>query len=81
MKKILSWFKASNRWKHLGGGFVVGAFSDSTYCAIYSSFLVGAAMEFKDRTWGGNADWIDLLLTWAGGLAGWAARLAVTGLF
>lgn len=74
MNKILSWFKESNRWKHLTGGLIIGAFSDSLYCAIYSSFLTGAALEFKDQSYGGKCDWIDLLLTWGGGLAGWWIR-------
>lgn len=64
MKKLINWFKQSNRWKHLFYGFLVSLNS--------IPFTCGAAtgMEFKDSQWGGEWDWIDFWLTIAGALGG-----------
>lgn len=66
---IVDWFKQSNRWKHLLYGFLVALIAGF-------AFTCGAAagMEFKDRAWGGEWDWIDFGLTVAGALAGAAIR-------
>lgn len=77
MKKLIEWFKGSNRWKHLLGGFGVGLLADGWYCAVYAGTGVGAAMEYKDWAWGGNFDWIDLCLTTAGAVLGQLIRMAV----
>ena len=53
MNKIINWFKESNRWKHFLGGFLVGLFSNATFCAAYTTIGVASALEFKDRQWGG----------------------------
>ena len=45
MKKILNWFKESNRYKHLIGGILIGLYALSWYNAIYASAGVGLAME------------------------------------
>ena len=45
MKKILNFFKKSNRYKHLIGGIVIGMCALSWYNAIYASAGVGLAME------------------------------------
>jgi hypothetical protein len=70
MKKIIDWFKESNRWKHLIGGIVIGIGANDWYCAAYAGAGVGAGMEFKDRQWGGKWDWVDLGLTFAGSMIG-----------
>lgn len=66
---LISWFKQSNRWKHLLYGFLVALIAGF-------AFTCGAAagVEFKDRAWGGKWDWIDFGLTVAGALAGAAIR-------
>lgn len=47
MKKLINWFKQSNRWKHLFYGFLVSLL-------MGFAFTCGAAagMEFKDEQWG-----------------------------
>lgn len=77
MKKIIEWLKASNRWKHLLGGFLIGLGADGWYCAAYTGTGVAAALELKDRLWGGNWDWIDFALTVAGSGVGQLIRAAV----
>ena len=66
---LINWFKQSNRWKHLLYGFLVSIIAGF-------AFTCGAAagMEFKDRAWGGEWDWIDFGLTVAGALVGAAIR-------
>lgn len=63
MRKILTWLKQSNRYKHLIGGLLIGAFADSDYCAAYAGVGVAASLELKDKLWGGKWDWIDLAIT------------------
>ena len=75
MKKIIEWFKASNRIQHLGLGFVYGLAADDWYCAIYGGAGVSGALEFKDY----QPDWVDFLLTFAGVMAGYTARYFVIG--
>lgn len=70
MKRIIEWLSASNRWKHLVGGLLIGLGSDNWYCALYAGTGVAAALELKDRLWGGKWDWIDLSLTVAGAVVG-----------
>ena len=74
MKRIIEWFSASNRWKHLVGGVLIGIGSDNWYCALYAGTGVAAALELKDRMWGGQWDWIDLSLTVTGAVIGRLTR-------
>jgi hypothetical protein len=71
---ILNWLKQSNRYKHLGLGFVYGLLADDVYCAVYGGAGVSLALEFKDGQWGGKPDWIDATLTFVGVLAGYFVR-------
>lgn len=68
MRKVIEWLKASNRWKHLVGGAVVGAVMVNCIDSVMASALVGAAMEYKDKAWGGKFDWVDCSLTAVGGV-------------
>ena len=70
MKKILNWFKESNRYKHLIGGIVIGMCALSWYNAIYASAGVGLAMEYKDNAHGGDFDIGDAGLSFIGGIIG-----------
>lgn len=65
IKDIIDWFKESNRWKHLVGGFVLGLF-----LTFISPLTAAGCLEFKDVQWGGKWDWTDFLLTCVGGLVG-----------
>lgn len=77
MKRIIKWLGASNRWKHLLGGFLIGGGAVGWYCAIYAGVGVAAALEFKDRQWGGSWDWIDFALTAVGACLGQLTRWAL----
>lgn len=77
MKKIAEWFKQSNRWKNLLGGFIIGVFADSSYCAAYAVSIAGLCLEYKDMAHGGKWDWVDLGCTVGGGALGRAARITV----
>lgn len=81
MKKIIDWFKQSNRYKHLLGGVAIGLFANSAYCAAYAGIGVASALELKDKLWGGKWDWIDWGLTVGGVAIGYAIRLGVIALF
>lgn len=75
MKKIWEWLKTSNRWKHLVGGTIIGLGANSVYCAAYAGIGVAAALELKDKLWGGKWDWIDFGLTVAGVIVGHLIRI------
>lgn len=70
MKKIIEWLSASNRWKHIVGGLLIGLGSDNWYCTLYAGTGVASALELKDKMWGGQWDWIDLSLTVTGAVVG-----------
>lgn len=40
-QKVIKWLKASNRWKHLVGGLLIGLGADDWYCACYTGAVVG----------------------------------------
>ena len=71
MNNIIQWFKESNRWKHLIGGFLIGLLCNSWYCAFLTGFGVAGALEFKDWQWGGKPDILDFLLTFVGTIIGY----------
>ena len=71
MRKLIDWLKESNRWKHFLGGFIIGLVCNSWYCAVLVGACTGSGMEFKDYQWGGEPDWKDFVLTFAGTLIGY----------
>lgn len=75
MKQLIEWFKASNRWKHFTGGFIIGLCANNTYCAAYTSIIAGSCLEYKDKAYGGKWDWIDFGLTVAGAVVGRLIRI------
>lgn len=79
MKKVIEWLKQSNRLKHIGGGVIIGLGADDDYCAAYAGIGVAAALELKDKLWGGKWDWIDFALTVAGVVVGRLIRIALCG--
>ena len=79
MKKIIEWFKASNRWKHLVGGIAIGLGSDDWYCAEYAGVGVAGALEFKDWQHGCKPDLIDFTLTVVGANIGYTIRYFTFG--
>lgn len=68
MNKIFSFFAASNRYKHLVGGFFVAALAGSFYAALYAAAVAASCLELKDRLYGNRWDWTDWLCTLLGGL-------------
>lgn len=71
-KKILQWWKASNRWKHFLFAIPLGA-----VCGAPFTTGVGLGMEVKDHLYGNKADFVDFLLTTVGGAIGHGVMLAV----
>ena len=59
------WIKESNREKHFLYAIPVGL-ALTFLCALG----VAGGMEFKDKQWGGEWDWLDFLATCLGGLVG-----------
>lgn len=62
----------SNRPKHLLYAIPAGALFSILFVAG-----LAAGMEFKDRTWGGKWDWLDIAATLFGGLIGQAIQILV----
>lgn len=77
MKKLFTWLKESNRYKHLLGGIAIGAFANSFYCAAYAGIGVATALELKDKLWGGKFDLVDLSLTLTGVAIGYGVRIMI----
>ena len=77
MKKVIMWLKESNRSKHLIGGIMIGAGANGLYCAAYAGLGVAAALELKDKLWGGQPDWIDFAVTVAGVAVGYLVRVII----
>lgn len=71
-KKVLRWWKASNRWKHFLFAIPLGA-----VCGAPFTTGVGLGMEIKDHLYGNKADFVDFLLTAVGGVIGHGVMLAV----
>lgn len=76
-KKIFTWLKTSNRWKHFVGGVLIGLGADDWYCACYTGAGVGAALELKDVLYGGSWDWTDFALTFGGAVVGHSIRVVL----
>ena len=71
---VIDWLNASNRWKHLLGGFIIGIGADNLYCAAYAGIGVAAALELKDHLWGGKADILDFIITISGVALGFGLK-------
>lgn len=73
MKKILDWFRESNRYKHAWAGLFVYAFmilvglmlliplAESAVVATVSVLAAMVSVEYKDRQHGGEGDLSDVL--------------------
>ena len=77
LSDLLTWLDDSHHWQHLLGGAVIGFGADDEFCAIYAGSIVAAALEFKDKQWGGKWDWIDWGCTVAGGLIGQGLQILI----
>lgn len=71
-KKVIRWWKTSNRWKHFLFAIPLGA-----VCGAPFATGVGLGMEVKDHLYGNWADFVDFLLTAVGGVIGHGIMLAV----
>lgn len=74
INKFLTWFDDSHHWQHFIGGAAIGFGADDEYCAIYAGALVAAALEFKDKQWGGEFDCADFTTTVLGVFIGYTIR-------
>lgn len=77
MKKVITWLKESNRYKHLIGGMAIGLISDDWYCATLAGVGIASALEYKDRAWGGLWDWVDWSLTIVGVIVGFTLKFII----
>ena len=68
MKKIITFLKTSNRYKHLVGGLMVGLLGFTPWTAIYATVVAACCLELNDAIRGGLWDWIDWELTVVGGI-------------
>ena len=68
----MNWFLESNRWKHFLYAVPVG-FVFTILCVLG----LATGMEFKDKLYGGEYDWIDWSSTMLGGTVGQAMQLFV----
>ena len=67
MKTILNFLTASNRYKHLIGGFAVGLCALDLWTSIYATIVAASCLELKDKLYGNKWDWVDWALTLVGG--------------
>lgn len=68
--KVITRLKESGHYKHFLGGLAIGLFANSTYCAFYTGIGVALAIELKDKSWGGDWDWYDIICTIVGTVIG-----------
>ena len=68
MNNFFKFFVASNRYKHLTGGFIVAALAGSFYAAVYAAVVTASCLELKDRLYGNTWDWLDWFFTLIGGV-------------
>ena len=68
MNNFFKFFVASNRYKHLIGGFIVAALAGSFYAAVYAAVVAASCLELKDHLYGNTWDWLDWLCTLIGGV-------------
>ena len=66
------WFKESNRDKHFLYAIPCGLIGTELFVAG-----IATGMEFKDKLYGNKWDWIDWLMTMAGGLIGQAIQAGI----
>lgn len=64
------WLFESNRLKHFIFAIPLG-FVFTILCVLGCA----SGMEFKDKQWGGQWDWLDWLATMLGGLVGQAGQI------
>lgn len=67
MKRIIEFLKQSNRYKHLAGGIIVGLCALNAWTALFATIVAASCLELKDKLRGGIWDWIDWIITVAGG--------------
>jgi hypothetical protein len=68
----MSWITESNRMKHFLYAIPLGL-----VFTILCVLGCASGMEFKDRAWGGQWDWLDWLATMLGGLVGQAVQVGL----
>lgn len=61
----MKWLKESNRQKHLLYAIPIGFL-----CTILAVLGCTFGMEFKDKQYGGEFDWLDIAATMIGGAIG-----------
>lgn len=65
--KVIDSLLSSNHYKHLIGGFLVAIPSINIIDSIYVSIIAGCCLEYKDKRYGNDFDFVDLFYTVLGG--------------
>ena len=65
-------FEDKTRWQHFLYAIPIGA-----VFTILCVLGVASGMEFKDKQWGGQWDWLDFIATCLGGLIGQALQALI----
>ncbi len=68
IKKVVDFLRASNHWKHLVGGILIGLCAFGAWNAFYAALIAASCLELKDKLWGGDWDWKDWIMTVAGSI-------------
>lgn len=69
---MFKWIKESNRWKHLIVGFII-----SLGFGFSSAAIAMLAVEWKDKSWGGEFDQLDIAAGLIGAVIGTFIRFII----
>lgn len=74
----MNWLKESHHWQHIVGGIGIGLLSlGNWYTALLCGVGVASALEFKDKLWQGEWDWVDWSITLAGVFVGFTISFTI----
>lgn len=90
MRKIITWYKKSNRYKHawvgciilvayflLTGGITAIGWLDNLMLSSVSVLIAMVAAEYKDWEHGGAFDWYDILAGMTSPVLAWVCSLII----
>lgn len=66
---MVNWLKDSNHWKHIIACFILSLFLGAT-----AGIAAGVTAEWKDKQWGGQFDWSDIIADIIGVIFGIGVR-------
>lgn len=72
MKKLYNWFINSGHYKHFSFCAII-----ALICGFCPAMITGIAIEYKDKAWGGQFDWSDVLADTLGSIVGVSIRFII----